>query len=143
MKEVKLSTVGRAVDKEGHVLELQEVEGERMLILGIGASEAVSIARAVQGFAVPRPMTHDLLVSVISRLGGSLQRVLIHEIRGETVIGQLDIETDVGMVEVDARPSDCIALAVRQDTPVYVAELVLQAAGVTQDMIDEQEEDIE
>lgn len=135
MIEMDLITVGMAPRGDGNVLVLREVDGERMLILGIGFAEATSIAMAAEEVAPPRPMTHDLMVSLINRLGGSLKRILIHDMRGETFIGQLDIETDRGTIEVDARPSDCIALAVRYDVPIFVADVVLDLAAVTQEMI--------
>ncbi len=141
MKEMNLTTIGIAPHGENNVLVLQEVDGERMLILGIGFAEATSIAMVAEGVAPPRPMSHDLTISLINRLGGCLRRVLIHEMRDEVFIGQLDIETDQGTLEVDARPSDCIALAVRHGTPIYVSDVVLAVAGVTQDMMDDDDEE--
>ena len=142
MIEMDLITVGMAPRGDGNVLVLREVDGERMLILGIGFAEATSIAMAAEEVTSPRPMTHDLMISLISRLGGALRRILIHDMRDETFIGQLDIETDRGIMEVDARPSDCIALAVRHSVPIYVSDVVLDLAAVTQDMIGDDDEDL-
>ncbi len=141
MIEMDLITVGMAPRGDGNVLVLREVDGERMLILAIGFAEATSIAMAAEEVTPPRPMTHDLMMNLISRLGGSLRRILIHDMRGETFIGQLDIETDRGTLEVDARPSDGIALAVRHGVPIYVSDVVLDLAAVTQDMIGDDDEE--
>ncbi len=140
MKQMILRAVGEVSGAEGAVLALSEMDGNRILMLGIGVAEASSIAWAVEGVSVPRPMTHDLMAHVISRLGGSLKRVLIHEVHGETVVGQLDIETDVGVVEVDARPSDCVALAVRENVPIYASEVVLASAAVSDDALETENE---
>ncbi len=141
MIEMDLVTVGMAPRGDGNVLVLREVDGERMLVLGIGFAEASSIAMAAEGVAPPRPMTHDLMLSLIGRLGGSLQRIMVHDMRGETFIGQMEISTDSGVMEVDARPSDCIALAVREEVPIYVSDMVMDMAAVTQDMIGDDEDD--
>lgn len=141
MIEMDLVTVGMAPRGDGNVLVLREVDGERMLVLGIGFAEATSIAMAAEGVAPPRPMTHDLMLSLVRRLGGTLKRIMIHDMRSETFIGQLEISTEGGVLEVDARPSDCIALAVREDVPLYVSDMVLDMAAVTQDMIGDDEED--
>ncbi len=133
MQEMSLRAVGETADGESMVVVLDEVHGDRVLVLGIGAAEATSIAWAVENVTLLRPMTHDLMVDLIGRLGESLQRILIHDIQEETVIGQLEIETSSGVVEVDARPSDCIALAVRTEAPIYASEQVLEAIAVPGD----------
>ncbi len=141
MIEMDLITVGMAPRGDGNVLVLREVDGERLLVLGIGFAEATSIAMAAEGVTPPRPMTHDLMLSLIQRLGGSLQRVLVHDMRGETFIGQMEIDTSRGVLEVDARPSDCIALAIREDVPIMVSDVVLDLAAVTQEMIGDDDDD--
>ncbi len=135
MIEMELITVGMAPKGEGNVLVLREVDGERLLVLGIGFAEATSIAMAAEAVAPPRPMTHDLMNRVIKRLGGFLRRVVIHDMRDDTFIGQLDVETDNGILEIDARPSDCIALAIREGCEIHVSDMVLDLAAVTQDMM--------
>lgn len=141
MIEMDLITVGMAPRGDGNVLVLREVDGERLLVLGIGFAEATSIAMAAEGVNPPRPMTHDLMLNLIQRLGGSLQRVLVHDMRGETFIGQMEIDTSRGVLEIDARPSDCIALAIREDVPIMVSDVVLDLAAVTQEMIGDDDDD--
>ncbi len=143
MIEMELITVGMAPKGDGNVLVLREVDGERLLILGIGFAEASSIAMAAEGVPTPRPMTHDLMLNVIHRLGGSLIRVVVHDMRDETFIGQIEVDTENGILEIDARPSDSIALAIREDCPIYVSDMVLELAAVTQDMIGDDSEDFE
>ncbi|MFP4201215.1 MAG: bifunctional nuclease family protein [Clostridia bacterium] len=143
MIEMELITVGMAPKGDGNVLVLREVDGERMLILAIGFAEASSIAMAAEEVPTPRPMTHDLMVNLIHRLGGSLIRVVVHDMRDDTFIGQIEVDTENGVLEIDARPSDSIALAVREGCPIYVSDMVLELAAVTQDMIGDDREDLE
>lgn len=108
------------------VIYLREVEGERMFPIVIGLFEATSIDRRIKGFQSPRPLTHDLLASVIEHLGGELQDVFINELREHTYFARLRIRRDGELTEVDSRPSDAIALAVTVNAPIYVAEEVLE-----------------
>jgi uncharacterized protein len=109
---------------------LREKEGERSLTIGIHIVEAIAINRTIQGETFPRPMTHDLACALIHRLGGVLQRVIVNDLGVEdphrgTFFALLVIETDDGEVlEIDCRPSDALALAVREHAPIYVAEHV-------------------
>lgn len=93
----------------------------------IGIYEATSIDRRVKHYASPRPLTHDLLVNAIENLGGELQDVVISELKDHTYYARLRVKHDGELVEVDARPSDAIAVAVTCDPPlpIYVAEEVL------------------
>lgn len=110
---------------EQQVIYLKEVDGERTFPIVIGLFEATSIDRRVKGVEAPRPLTHDLLASVIENLGGELQDVLISELREHTYFARLRIRRDGELLEVDSRPSDAIALAVTANAPIYVAEEVL------------------
>ncbi len=143
MIEMELITVGMAPKGEGNVLVLREVDGERLLILGIGFAEASSIAMAAEGVPTPRPMTHDLMANLIHRLGASLIRVVVHDMKDDTFIGQIEVDTENGILEIDARPSDSIALAIRESCPIYVSDMVLELAAVTQDMIGDDRDDFE
>lgn len=110
---------------EQQVIVLREVEGERAFPIMIGPFEAISINRRVKGEQSPRPLTHDLLNSVIEHLGGELQDIFISELRDHTYFAKLRIRHDGELTEVDSRPSDAIALAVTVGAPIYVAEDVL------------------
>jgi bifunctional DNase/RNase len=110
---------------EQQVILLREVEGERSFHIMIGIFEATSIDRRVKGTPSPRPLTHDLVASVIENMGGELRDIYISELRDHTYFAKLRIRLNGEMVEVDSRPSDAIALAVTAKVPIYVAEEVL------------------
>ncbi|MCS7021837.1 MAG: bifunctional nuclease family protein [Gemmataceae bacterium] len=110
------------------IIVLKEVEGERSFPMVIGPYEAASIDRRVRGLTTPRPMTHDLVVSVIDHLGGEIQDVLINDLIDGTYYARLRIHKDGELVEVDCRPSDAIAVAITVGVPIYVNESVLREA---------------
>jgi bifunctional DNase/RNase len=110
-----------------YALILKEVNGTRRLPIIIGAFEAQSIALEMEGIKPPRPLTHDLTKIIIETLGADLAEVIISELRDSTFYAKLVFEAQ----EVDARPSDAIALAVRFGSPIFVADKVMDEAGVT------------
>jgi bifunctional DNase/RNase len=109
------------------VIYLKEVDGDRTFPILIGIFEATSIDRRVKNLTSSRPLTHDLLVGTVEALGGELQDVVITELREHTYFARLRIRHEGELVEVDARPSDAIAVAVTCDPPlpIYVSEDVL------------------
>jgi hypothetical protein len=107
------------------VIVLKEREGERAFPILIGISEAIAIDRKIKGFEPVRPLTHDLLAGVIESLDGRLDRIEVCALHDNTFFARLIITRDGQNIEVDARPSDAIALAVRLETPIFVAEDVL------------------
>ncbi len=111
---------------EQQVILLKETEGDRSFHIMIGIFEATSIDRRVKGTASPRPLTHDLVASVIDQMGGELGDIYISELRDHTYYAKLRIRLNGEQVEVDSRPSDAIALAVTAKVPIYVAEEVLE-----------------
>ena len=113
---------------EQQVIMLKEVDGDRSFSIMIGIFEATSIDRRVKGLPSPRPLTHDLVASVIENMGGELQDIFISELREHTYFAKLRIRKDGELVSVDCRPSDAIALAVTAKVPIYVAEDVLEEA---------------
>jgi bifunctional DNase/RNase len=136
----QMDVVGVRVEMPSNqpIVLLREVEGERYLPIWIGAVEATAIAFAQQGVVPARPLTHDLLRDVVSSLGHTLSEVRITELTDGVFFAVLAFE---GGVEVSARPSDAIALALRTGTPIYGAETVLEAAGIA--VPDEQEDEVE
>ena len=106
---------------------LKEVDGKRTFPILIGIFEATSIDRRVRGEIAPRPLTHDLLVSVTENLGGEFQDVMICELKDHTYFARLRVRHEGELIEIDARPSDAIAVAVTCDPPlpIYVSEEVL------------------
>ncbi len=131
------------------IIELSEVDGDRTFPIVIGLPEAFAIERRLNGIEIPRPQTHDLLASAIEQLGGQLKEIVINDLIDGTFFARLVIEQDGQEVEVDARPSDAIALGVAEDVPIYVAEQVLDqteqdaAAGLDLEPDDEEEEEDE
>lgn len=113
------------------VIFLREVEGDRSFPILIGLFEATSIDRRVKGETPPRPLTHDLVKLSIEALGGDLQDVVIHTLEDHTYFASLRISKDGELIEVDARPSDAVALAVHYTPhlPIYVASEVLDQAA--------------
>ncbi len=107
------------------IIELTEVDGDRTFPIVIGLPEAFAIERRLKGIEIPRPQTHDLLASVVGHLGGRLKEIAIHDLVEGTFYAKLVIEQDAREIEVDARPSDAIALGVAENVPIYVAEKVL------------------
>lgn len=109
------------------VIFLREKDGPRSFPILIGIAEALAIDRRLKGQSTPRPLTHELLGNVIGHLGGTLERVVVNDIRDQTFIATLHIRQNGRDLEIDARPSDAIALAVGFDTPLFVEEKVFQS----------------
>jgi uncharacterized protein len=125
--QMELSRIIISEINDQQVIYLKEVEGDRTFPILIGLPEAVSIDRQVKQFRSPRPLTHDLLVNIIEQLGGELQDVIISELKEHTYFAQLRVRKEGELIEIDARPSDAIAIAMRADPPlpIYVSEEVL------------------
>lgn len=131
MVEMRIVSVGLMESEAANVVVLQEKGGNRVLVISIGLAEATAIALPVEGIEPPRPLTHDLVMTLLQRLQARITSVVIHDLRDDTYIGQIDLETENGVMEIDARSSDAIALAVRARAPIYVTESVLEAAALT------------
>ena len=112
--------------QDQQIIMLKEVDGDRNFPIVIGIFEATSIDRRVKGMPSPRPLTHDLVASVVDNLGGELRDIYISELKDHTYFAKLRIRQNGEMIEVDCRPSDAIALAVTARVPIYVAEDVLE-----------------
>ena len=116
--------------EDGQVIVLKETEGERVFPIVIGFFEAAAIDRRIKGHMLPRPMTHDLLASVIEQMGGRLARIIVTDLKDHTFYASLVVERNGDEILIDSRPSDAIALAVANDTPIFVEDHVLdQVAG--------------
>ncbi len=130
MIEMTIDRIGVSLNSYQRVVILKERDTERRLIIWIGPAEAESIAIKMQNVRVPRPLTHDLLNSVIPELGGEIRHVLISELKDDTFFAQIIVRHGDKDIVVDSRPSDAVALAVRADVPIYAADDVLYEAGV-------------
>jgi len=106
---------------------------ERYLPIWIGPAEADAIAVKLQGVTVPRPLTHDLLNSVVDSLGATVDHIIISDLKSDTFYAKIVLSVDSESMEIDSRPSDALALAVRTDVSIYVDESVLDKAGVILD----------
>jgi hypothetical protein len=115
------------------VVILREKDSDRYLPIWIGPAEADAIAVRLQDVQVARPLTHDLLRNVISDLGASVEYVFVNDLSNDTFYAKIMLALDGKSVEIDSRPSDAIALAVRAQVPIYADESVLEKAGVRLD----------
>jgi uncharacterized protein len=115
------------------VVFLKEVKRERYLPIIIGVPEADAIAIKLQNADVPRPLTHDLLSSMIQTLGGKVTHIVVTDLVDETFFARIVLDVDGRHVEVDSRPSDAIALAVRVSVPIFVEESVLEKSAIVPD----------
>jgi len=126
-KEVKV--VGVYDHPRGPFVLLRDSRGRAMPIW-IGSAEALSISIALEGTATQRPLTHELMKQVLERLGGKIEYALVDDLWSNTYYAKLNVRTDGKTMDVDCRPSDAIALAVRARVPIYVADHVLEEAQV-------------
>ena len=140
MIEVVVAGLGRPPGTTGVLLLLKERDGARMLPVGIGAYEAEAIALHFQGIPVPRPLTHDLLAQVLVRLQGRLRRVELSALEQGTFYARLMVDQAGQQLSIDSRPSDAVALAVRLAVPIYVADTVLDEAGIVAEQPEASEE---
>ncbi len=134
MLEVRLTAVRVDLQSNTPVVLLEEKDGSgRSLPIFIGAPEATAIAFAIQGVEVPRPMTHDLLRDVVAALGARVLRVVVTEVRESTYYAEIHLQQGEQRVVISSRPSDAIALAARTEAPLYVADDLMEFAGVVID----------
>jgi uncharacterized protein len=131
--EMQIESVRVHMLSNRHVVILKDPAGDRYLPIWIGAWEASAIAMRLQGLQAERPLTHDLFAASLERLGVRVQRVVISELAEETYHAQIHLERDGFQVEVDARPSDALALAVRAEVQIFADELVLAQAALSSD----------
>jgi uncharacterized protein len=136
MIRVTVDSIRVSLLTQHRVVVLREADNRRYLPIWIGAFEADAIALALQGHEPQRPMTHDLLKSVFADLGATISSILVNDIQDSTFFARIVVEQGSRTIEIDARPSDAIALAVRSDVPIYVETHVFDAAGV---LFDEEE----
>jgi uncharacterized protein len=141
MSEMVVESVRVNLRDSQHVVILKEVGRERYLPIWIGPWEADAIARRLQDLTPERPLTHDLFASTLERLGAAVRRVVVSEISDNTFRALLSVEIEGRSHEIDARPSDAIALAVRAGATIYATDSVLDRAGIIPDASGPAEED--
>lgn len=138
MVEMTVESVRINLATQQRVVILKALKQERYLFIWIAHPEAYAIAVELQGTTSPRPLTHDLLKNVIADLGAKIESIVISDLIDDIFYARLVLDVDGRHVEVDARPSDAIALAVRAKTPIFVEDSVLERAGVILEANEEQ-----
>ena len=130
MIEVVVDSIRVSLINQQRIVVLREKDSDRHLVIWIGHAEADVITLKLQGQEVPRPMTHDLLKNVIEAMGGTLDHVHIHDLRNDTYYATLVIQANGRRLEVDSRSSDAIALAIRAQAPIFVAESIMDRVAI-------------
>ena len=135
MKEMSIESVRLSLMNYQRVVILREKDSDRYLPIWIGPSEADAIAVRLQDVSVARPLTHDLLKNMIEQLGASVAYIVVNDLSNDTFFARIVLDVNGETMEVDSRPSDALALAVRVNVPIYAEDAVLDSAGV---LLDEQ-----
>jgi len=130
MLEVVIDSIRVSLMSQQRIVILREKDTERYLPIWIGVYEAESITIALQEVEVARPLTHDLLANVINQLEARVLRVEVVALRDDTFYGNIVAEKDGNLLNIDARPSDALAIAVRAHVPILVARSVMESAGI-------------
>jgi bifunctional DNase/RNase len=130
LREMVVESVRVHMLSSQHVVILREADAERYLPIWIGSWEAQSIAMKLQGVEAERPLTHDLLATILEELGASVRHIVVSDLADETYRARIVLVQDGSDYEIDARPSDAIALAVRSGSSIFATEAVLDRAGV-------------
>lgn len=130
MIEMTIESIRVSLMNYQRVVILKEKNTERYLPIWIGPAEADAIAVRLQEVNVARPLTHDLLRSVLDALGATVKYIVVNDLANDTFFARIVLEVDGRRLEIDSRPSDAIALAVRTDVPIFADEAVLERAGV-------------
>jgi len=133
MIEMTIDSIRVSLMNYQRVVILKEKTAKRYLPIWIGPAEADAIAVKLQGVTVPRPLTHDLLSSVIDSLGATIDSIVVSDLKSDTFYAKILLNVDGEQVEIDSRPSDALALAVRVEVPIYAEEAVLDKAGILLD----------
>src|SRR5688572_30078034 len=130
MIEMQLEGVRVELPTNQPIVLLRERDGERYLPIWIGAAEAAAIALSLQGVVTPRPMTHDLMKTMLEDLAVQVRRIVVTELRESTFFATIEMQRETATFEVSSRPSDAIALAVRMAVPIFASEEVLEEASI-------------
>jgi bifunctional DNase/RNase len=136
MIEVKINGLFLTQSQASGVI-LKELNGDRTLPIIIGEYEAQSIALGLENIKPPRPITHDLTLNIIDAFGAQIDRIVVTELKNNTYYAIVQLRRKTKLYDIDSRPSDAIALAVRNNIPIYVAEEVMQKGAYTSDELQE------
>ncbi len=133
MVEMSVDSIRVSVMNSQRVVILKETHSDRYLPIWIGPAEADAIAVKLQGISVPRPLTHDLLFSILNALGAKIKSILVNDLQNDTFFARIFVLANGKEMEIDSRPSDAIAIAVRAKVPIFASEEVLDKAGIVFD----------
>ena len=131
--EMMIDSVRVSLTNYHRVVILKEKAANRYLPIWIGPAEADAIAIKLHDVAVPRPMTHDLLQNIITALGAAITSITVCDLKNDTFYARIKLAVDHREVDIDSRPSDALALAVRTRVPIFAEEAVLERAGILMD----------
>src|SRR5215213_10209761 len=143
MQEMDIYGVSFDLVGKQPIVLLKTKDGNRYLPIWIGQPEAAAILMKLQGAATPRPMTHDLLTEILSQLDAHVTRIAVTELRENTFYAQITVQLDGSEIEIDSRPSDAIALAIRAEAPIFAADEVIEESGIEFEGDEVTEEEIE
>lgn len=130
MIEVSIDSIRISLVSQHRIVILKEIDGDRQLPIWIGPCEADAITVELQDVKVARPLTPDLLKNVIDEMGGKVSHILVKDLNETVFHARLYVDTDGEVLEIDCRPSDAIALAVRAKVPIFISEEVMKEAGI-------------
>ena len=133
MRELVIDSIRISQMNYQRVVVLKELATNLFLLIWIGPTEAEAIAVKMQGMSVPRPLTHDLLVDLVKSVGGAVQHILVSDLQNETFYARIVIKVGDQLHEIDSRPSDAMAVAVRAEVPIYVSDQVMEKAAISMD----------
>ncbi len=142
MQEMHIYGVSFDLVGKQPIVLLKTADGSKFLPIWIGHPEAAAILMKLQGSSAPRPMTHDLLTDILGRLQAQVVRITVTELRENTFYAAITVLQDGSEIEVDSRPSDAIALAVRADAPIYAADEVIEESAIEFEGDDTSEEEM-
>jgi bifunctional DNase/RNase len=125
MRQMKVDKLGIDLLTHDPVVILKDLEGKRYLPILIGPFEATAIALALEGTPVPRPLSHDLMRTMLESLQATLEQIIIHDIKDSTFFAKLVVRRNGESLDIDARPSDGIALALRMQAPIFVSDKIV------------------
>jgi bifunctional DNase/RNase len=133
MIEVIIDSIRVSLMSQHRIVVLKDINGDKYLPIWIGPCEADAITIELQEMPPQRPLTHDLLKSVIREMGGRIVHILINDLRNDVYYARIVVDVNGRQMEIDSRPSDAIALAVRAKAPIYVADVVMDRASIEPD----------
>ncbi len=139
---IEMKVMGIALDTRtgSPIVVLHDLDNRKALPIWIGSAEASAIIRKIENISVSRPMTHDLIVQIVEKMGGNIDRIEINDVEKETYYANIYLTKDNEEIVIDARPSDAIAIAIRVDAPIYVTANVLANGSVSCDAAKDEEE---